>query len=148
MEDIIDTAIHASDSDLVITNSMRDNLLKSAKWGNFLAILGFIGCGLMIIGALFMLFSNSYLGGSQLAVMGVTYIIMALLYFVPSLYLYKFSLNSKQGLMSESQVKLDEGIEFLAKQYQFLGIVAIVVLSLFVLLLIGGLIFGSMAGAF
>jgi len=80
--------------------------------------------------------------------MGVTYIILVLLYFVPSLYLYKFSLNSKQGLMSESQVKLDEGIEFLAKQYQFLGIVAIVVLSLFVLLLIGGLIFGSMAGAF
>src|SRR3989338_3575350 len=56
-EESIDQGINLSSSELKITEYIRKDLTTAAKWGKFLAIIGFVVVGLMFIAALFMLIS-------------------------------------------------------------------------------------------
>lgn len=127
-------------------------LKETAKWCSFLSILGFIGIGILVIIALFfgaMMASLSSMGASNdfNAALGggfftVLYLIMAVLYFFPVYYLYKFSVNMKTALYKKDEETLTKAFEYMKSHYKFVGIFTIVMLSLYLLLLIVGLIGG------
>jgi len=127
-------------------------LKETAKWCSFLSIIGFIGIGLMVIGALFfgaMLASLSSMGASNgfdTAVGGgfitVLYLLMAVLYFFPVYYLYKFSVNMKRALQMKDEDTLTSAFEYMKSHYKYIGILTIVILSLYVLLLFLALLGG------
>ena len=77
--------------ELTITDMAAGYINETRKWAQFLAILGFIGAGLIAIMAIFAgsMFSGM-IGAGGIAVT-VLYLLMALLYFFPSLYLFRFS---------------------------------------------------------
>ena len=103
---------------LYIDDQNRNFLRQAATWGKFLAIVGFIYCGLIILVAIFMgtLFS-SFPGFSDSDMPGfgsmftggfftVLLIAVAVLYFFPCYYLYNFANKMQVALRNNDQSNL------------------------------------------
>ena len=124
-------------------------LKEAARWAKFLAIIGFIFCGII---ALCGLFAGTFIG-SMYSSMGVgragamggaffsiLYIGIALLYFFPCLYTFNFAKKMQVALRSNDQSNLNQSFRNLKAAYRFLGILTIIGLCLWTLLLIFGII--------
>lgn len=136
-------------------------LKESAKWSMFLAILGFVGVVFMLIAGIFMgtIMSNLPMGNEMGNRMGsnpfsmmpgliaVLYIIIAVLYFFPIYYLYKYADKTKIALQSANANMLTEGLGYLKSHHKFLGIMMIVIISLYILMFFGIIIFFGAAAA-
>lgn len=123
-------------------------LVEIRKWANFLAIMGFVGVGIMVVFGLFAgtIFNTAF---SQMGTsvpfpsfFGFFYVLIALIYFFPVLYLYKFGANLKAALARRDSKSLETAFENLKSHYKFIGIMAIIVMSFYAL----GILFGLMAG--
>jgi len=132
---------------MVLSEEALYYLKTAAKWAKFLAILGFVGCAFVVLMGLFVgsLFSN--IGGAitgsaglaqgMSAFMSVFYIAFALLYFFPSLYLYQFAQFAQKAIMFSNSQDITLAIDKLKSFFKFLGILVIVIISLYVLIVIG-----------
>jgi hypothetical protein len=136
--------------DLQVDNVCQSYLMETAKWGKFLAIIGFIGCGLLVLIALFagtaISSLSSTMGGPGAGFGGlitVFYILFALLYFFPLYYLYNFSVKMQAAIRSNDQSALQAALANQKSCYKFVGILTIVVLSLYLLAFFAALIFAS-----
>jgi|APTNR8051073442_1049403.scaffolds.fasta_scaffold00866_11 hypothetical protein len=144
MED--QTLMDNSFGDMRITDRMKSMIAEIAKWAKLLSIIGFIGIGLMVIAGLFagsMLASMSSMGGGPAIGGGfftVIYLLVAALYFFPVLYLYQFATGAQKALASGSDSDIEMAFESLRKHYRFLGILMIVILSIYALMFVIGLI--------
>lgn len=125
-----------------------DALRDGSKWTFFLSIVGFVGVGLMLIAAIFMAISlsdlpdeSAILGsfGIMKNIFSLFYFIMAGLYFIPVYYLYKYSANMKTALQFGDSNLVAIAFVNLKSHHKFLGISIIVILSLYLLILIGGI---------
>ena len=132
--------------DMRITDRMKSMIAEIAKWAKLLSIIGFIGIGLMVIAGLFagsMLASMSSMGGGPAMGGGfftVIYLLVAALYFFPILYLYQFATGAQKALASGSESDIEMAFDSLRKHYRFLGILMIVILSIYALAFVIGLI--------
>jgi hypothetical protein len=122
-------------------------LSETARWAKFLSIVGFVVCGLMVIFSLF--FSsimstiskigsgNDSFSASTMAIgnyaFSIVYIIIALLYFFPCLYLFNFSSKMQTALRNNDQLNLNAALGNLKSCFKFVGILTIVVLSFYLL---------------
>jgi len=139
--------------ELGLSSQILGYLRESAKWGKFLAIVGFVMCGFIAIMALFAgsiisMFSgfpaSEELGGGAMAGFGamitVLYLLLAVLYFFPSLYLYRFSTKVQEALRTNDQETLTYAFENHKSLYKFWGIFTAIFLGFYALLfLIGGM---------
>ncbi|MBL0234545.1 MAG: hypothetical protein IPQ08_12880 [Chitinophagaceae bacterium] len=119
-------------------------LAETAKWGRFLAIIGFIACiGIALLGVYFATqlsnassISREY-GGGAMANLGpaiaVVYILFAVLYFFPCLYLLRFSSQMGAALHSDDQATMTSAFENLKSVFKFFGILTIIVLAIYIL---------------
>jgi Family of unknown function (DUF5362) len=134
--------------ELHINETAIEYLRSSAKWSMFLAIMGFIGIGLMILGALAIATIGSLSGGVMGGIPGmqtgiaIIYIVMALLYFFPIYYLYKYASDMKNALNQKDNELLTNSLGHLKSHHKFLGVSIIVIMSLYALFIIGMIIFG------
>jgi len=145
-------------TNLVLNDLAVDSLRVSAKWTMFLAVVGFIFIGLMLVGGLVAMAALSSVpdepafGGfnpvsSIQSYLGIIYLVMAVIYFFPVLYLYKFAKSTKEALLYNNSELLAEGLQNLKSHYKYVGIVTIVMLCLYALTFVGIFIFAaSMAG--
>lgn len=149
---IIDEGLTSS-QDTGLTSGARGYLLEIAKWGKFLSIVGFVFVGLMV---LFGLFFGAIMGATMGTVggafgpagagaFGIIYILMALFYIMPIYYLYKYSTEAKNSLMSNNDSGLESALGNLKSHYKFMGIFTIVILSIYALFFVIALIGGGMA---
>lgn len=123
---------------LVVNSEMQDYLRSSSKWSVFLSILGFIGAGIMVMLGIFM----TVLGGSMSAMsnpvlptkimpfLGVFYLLFAIVYVLPSLYLFQFANKTKKSLETNDQDLLTQGVKNLKLCFKTLGILSIVCIVL------------------
>lgn len=132
--------------ELHLNESSKAFLRETAKWANFLAIVGYVFLGLIVIMALFMgtaLASLSAAGGIGGGVITIIYLAIAALYFFPIYFLQRFAANMKNAFDHNDNEALTEGFNFLKKHYKFIGILMIVMISFYVLIffvaLVGGL---------
>ncbi len=133
-------------NDLQVTPQAQSYLTESAKWGKFLAIMGFIFCGFMIILAFTIPFIFAQMPTSASLPLGfntgmragltAVYLLFAVLFFFPCLYLYKFSIKMQVATRSVNQENFDESLMNLKSVFKFYGIFTIVILSFYALLLI------------
>ena len=72
--------------------------------------------------------------------MGFTYLLMALLYYFPTRYLYNFAVKMKLAIQNSQQNNLEDGFENLKSLFKFSGIFMIVILSIYGLVFLIGLI--------
>lgn len=127
-------------------------LKETSSWTYFLSILGFIGIGLMILGGLFFSLAMNHIPGGNpyadlgidMSYFGMIYIVMALFYFFPVLYLFNFSRKMKTALSSNNNDELTAAFSNLKSHYKFIGIFSIVIISLYVLLFVFTMVLGMM----
>jgi hypothetical protein len=120
------------------------------KWAKFIAIFMFVMIGFMVIAGIFMGFALSALSSMAYQspmpfpplLLSVLYLVMALIYFFPVLYLYRFAEHLGQALMTRSPEELATSFSYLKKHYTFIGILMIVSLVVMVLGVIVGVIIG------
>ncbi|MEO7308309.1 MAG: DUF5362 family protein [Ferruginibacter sp.] len=136
-------------TELQIDSIAHAHLSETAKWANFLSIVGFVLSGILVIVALFMgtilgkLMNNSY-GSSGASFVGagfitIIYLIIAALYFFMSLFLYRFASKMKVALYAGDQENLNNSFLNLKNLYKLMGILTIVYLSFMALALILGI---------
>ena len=128
----------------MINDQIRNHLLETSKWMKFLSIIGFIGLGLMVIAALVILVAGSSFESLSGAAGGtffiaLIYLLMAVLYFFPVLYLFKSATGLKNGLIGNNNDQLVSGFENLKSHYKFVGIFMIVILSIYALVFVLGI---------
>jgi len=136
---------------MYLTDEAQYYIQIIAKWGNFLSIVGFIACG-------FMLLLGSFIGsimssiptvansagypspsGMQGFMTGI-YIVIAVFYFFPTLYLFQFSSKAKKAILFANSNELAEAFGKLKSSFKFIGIVTIVILSIYALIFIAAII--------
>jgi|HubBroStandDraft_1064217.scaffolds.fasta_scaffold44342_3 uncharacterized membrane protein YjgN (DUF898 family) len=147
---------------LSLDHESIDHLTETARWGKFLAIVGFVSCGFIIImafvvGALlsgsllstFPGYSNridtgvfGLLGG---AMIGGLYSLFAVIYFFPCLFLYKFSVRMKAALSTDDQVKLNQSLKAQKFLFRYVGIATIIGVALGILELLAVGVFALVA---
>lgn len=136
--------------ELGLPPSILGFLKETSKWSYFLAVIGFIGIGLMILVGIIVTvsmglssFNSTYQEfGMNMTYFGLIYIVLAVIYFFPVLYLFNFSRKLKTALASNDMASLTEAFSNLKSHYKFIGILAIVVVSLYIL----AFVFAIMAG--
>ena len=121
-------------------------LLKAAKWGKFLAILGFIVAGLMIAGGFAMSFVLNKVSGADELVplnlpfstvfLSIIYIIIAGIYLIPVIFLNTFSNNAIKAVNLSSSEKMTTSLRNLKNLFVFIGVSTIILLVLYTLTLI------------
>ena len=131
---------------LVIDWRSKEFLKETAKWTKFLAILGFVGIGLMVLGSLVMLFAPSSLMsngdfpfGGKIFMM-LLYLAFAVLYYFPISYLYQFSENTKKAIENNDNNAIRDAFEFLKSHYKFMGILTIILLAFYAIIIFIALI--------
>jgi hypothetical protein len=139
-----------SDSGLSITREGTRLLQETGGWAKFLSIIGFCFIGLIVILAFFMGSVMSTMGmPSQMAgmeiVITIMYLLMAALYFFPILYLYRFATKAVQAIKSGDAQTLTSALENLKSHYKFIGILAAIVIGLYVIIILIALVAGGAA---
>jgi hypothetical protein len=137
----------------------QNYLRESGKWAAFLGIIGFILTGFIVIAALFagtMMATISRLqpensGAAIMAGMGgfvtVIYLLLALLYFFFSLYLYQFGSGIKKGITYADPLHVTTAFGKLKSFFKLWAILTIVVLCLYALIIVCAIIFGLSASS-
>jgi len=143
---IIDSEMDINQN-LMLTEAAKEFLRETAKWAKFLAIVGFVFIGIVVIIALFagsiMATAMASLdevspGGSGVfggTFITILYIGIGLMYFMPTLYLYRFATKTQKALLNENSQLLTGGIEQLKSCFKFIGILMIVVLAFYALMI-------------
>ena len=137
-------------NDLQVTPQAQNYLTESAKWGKFLAIMGFILCGFMMVIAFFIpvvltqlppynTMTSDFSAGMKVG-MTIVYLILALLFFFPCFYLYKFSVKMQSAAKTVSQDNFEESLMNLKSMFKFYGIFTIIILSFYALAFIVGVV--------
>ena len=131
--------------ELKLTNESLSYLNETRKWTMFFSVLGFIGIGLLVLFAFIMLIigiaGGNWIGGynsSFFTFFSAFYIILGALYFIPVLYLLRFSNFMKSAVEQKSQENLSAAFMNLKSHYRFLGIFTIVMFGVYI---IGGIVF-------
>ena len=134
-----------------LTSAAVGFLQESAKWSKFMAIVGFVGIGLMVLVSLFMAIGFSSMGTANMpelpfsmSVFSIIYVLFAAIYFFPVYYLYQYATKTSAALNSKNKQLLADGLENLKSHHKFLGIFTLIIISLygfvFVFAVLGGIL--------
>ena len=139
--------------DLQVDQQTFHYFSESAKWAKFLAIVGFVGCAFLAIGALF---AGASIGamipmmGGEAGTAGAVgggivtfvYLVFALIYFFPCLYLYRYASQMQLAIHHNEQTKMHTSIRNLKSFFKFFGILTIIWLALAILGMLGMMMAG------
>lgn len=132
---------------LQIDNGNIPYLNEAAKWARFLGIFGFIICALLIItglfaGTFFAASINQFdselqsMGALGTGIFTVWFVVIALLYFFPSLFLFNFGAKMRTALRNNDQINLNNSFKNLKSCLKFFGIMLIIVLCIYAIVII------------
>src|SRR5688572_2799319 len=142
-----------------IDQSSRAHLSEAAKWAKFLAIVGFVMCGLIVVMAIFFgsflatmssfndesRSSAAFTGGMGVFV-AIFYIGIAILVFFPYLFLFKFATRMKTALNTNDQLTLNTSFQNLKIMFRYVGILTIVMLSFYALAILMAIAMAATTG--
>ena len=139
---------------LTLSEQSVSFLRETKKWTYFLAIMGFVGAAFMLLAGIFMTIVFSVVDvfanmpnkpEFPFALLGILYVFLAVVYFFPAYYLYKFSKEMSDALLAWDDTKLTSAIRYLKKHFKFIGIMIIAVIALYIVLIIVMVIVGVMS---
>ncbi len=133
---------------LSFTQETESYLKSTARWSYFLSILGFlIVLFFLIVGIVFFFISgisNEYSDFQNIPFpmffVGILYLIMAAIYFLPAYNLLKFGSKVLSGLNERNQTDIDEGLKNLKRLFIFYGVLAIISIVLMLAFIPMGLV--------
>jgi len=128
----MDTNSNMSLFELQVDHESTIYLRETAKWAKFLAILGFVWCGILLLIGLAILANKSAYRPGYMAWVSVLYMALAAVYFLPCIYTLNFAGKMKTALQNNDQGHLNASLKNLKSSFRYLGIMAIVGLALLV----------------
>lgn len=134
---------------LEVNSEARGFLLETSKWAKFFAVLTGIVIVLMVGAMLIMLLSapdalsSSY--GAEGIFVFIMYMLMGVLYVMPTVYLYRFANKTKAAITESNSLQLADGLENLKSLFKFMGVMTILLLAFYVLALFAGGMFFAMS---
>jgi hypothetical protein len=143
----------------VLTETMVLHLKKTAPWMSFIGIIGFIGCGLLLIFMVVMSISvNSLiptgvpgaaaLGQAFTAIMIALQVISLPLIFFPSFFLFSSGKKIRNYVHSGNDADLETAFKFNKFFWTFSGVLTIIYTSIMALILIFSILGAVAALAF
>ncbi len=154
MEDI--NSLHSFN--LQVDNGNIPYLNEAAKWGKFLSILGFIVITILLVCGCVFAFSGGNFSSSDLnpelqdldlpsSTLGIIFafyfFLIALIYFFPFLFLYRFSTKMQLAIRTNDQIVLNKSFESLKSLLKFFGVFTIIALCILLIVIIFGVVLGS-----
>ena len=118
-------------------------LAETAKWGNILAIIGYVAMGMMALASLVMIVAFSFIDlktAFPMWIMGIVYLLFTVAYYFPVTYLYRFSAQMKQAVHRNDEKLYTTGFANLKSLFKFFAIFTFVLLGLYALILVGAVI--------
>ncbi|MBS1740662.1 MAG: hypothetical protein JST88_08985 [Bacteroidetes bacterium] len=134
------------EANLKIDQTVKAELLETARWTKFIAIIGFVFLGLLILGAIFVAAGISIvseaasLGNSYGIAIILLYLMIAVLYFFPIRYLYRFSVLINPAIIYNRQEDFNRAMSYQRRMFKFIGILCIIVIGLYALIFVSALI--------
>jgi hypothetical protein len=126
-----------------VTPTVLDMLRQTQPWVRFLSVLGFISSGLMVLigvgGAVAMM-------SRGIGFIFLIYVPMALLYFVPSLFLFRYASRIAELRVIRGVKQLEDALAAQKSFWKFVGIAAMVVIAIYLLMLVGAFVLPLMMG--
>ena len=151
---------------MVIDETMKADLLSSAKWAKFLLVLSTIGLVILFIVGIAMIFFGSKFGGacdpnvhvgpnppcpftgSIGLVTGIIYLVLAFIMIYPIAKGFQFANGVKAACKTGSEAELARGFAGMRGYLKFNGILAIIALIIYAIIAILGIIgFAAMHGS-
>ncbi len=123
-------------------------LIEAAKWGKFLAIIGFIVCVLIVLGGIVVATQYSELDNAFSTYgesnpfeklgpgIAAIYIVLAAIYFFPCLYLLRFSSQVQTAMYTGNQERMTSAFKNLKSMFKFVGIMTIIVIAIYILAIV------------
>ena len=136
------------DRDRAILNYICKSLRATRPLTRLLSVLGFIGSGLMILVGAGVIVGERFIPLSEkappLVFVGIIYILSALWYLIPSIWLSKFSTAVSAFLKSGDAIELGKAIAYQKSFWKFIGILVLVFIALAVLGIIAAILIPSL----
>ena len=126
-----------NENSLRITPTSKDNLISTSRWANFIAIVGFVMLGIMVVISISTFILTPLMGefqDFQLYLVGLIYLIYAVIGFFPYYFLYTFAKKVRKGLETGDQSIFDTGLLNLRRLALFVGVLMIIALSMLLLI--------------
>lgn len=143
---------------LTIDEEAKAQLLETVRWTKFIAIMGFVFLGLLVIFGLFASAGISMmsemsgvsgmrgLGGALGVGMMIVYLLVGLLNFFPTYYLYKYSVLIKPAIHSGNQEQFNLALSYQRRMYKFIGVLFLIVVAIYAIMFIF-MIIGAVIGS-
>ncbi len=154
----MDTNGNYEQPSMVLNVQAQSYLRQAGKWAGFLGIIGFIGSALililaLLIGAFFSLIAANSptlqaLPASFGGAMSFIYLLIAVIYFFFSLYLYQFGTRIKRGISYNDEAVITNALGKLKSFFKLWGIATIVTLVLYVLFIVIAIVVGASAATY
>lgn len=134
-----------------ITETMVYYLKGASPWLRFLGIIGFIGCGILVVSGLIMLIMlmampsfipdmTAVLGSLAGVSVGGFYIVLGVVGFFPTRFIYCFGSKIRNFLRNNSERELEEALKYNKSFWKFSGIVTIIYLAIIPIAIVIGII--------
>ncbi len=117
-------------------------LRQTKPWVRFISVLMFIGAAFVVIAGIGILISGGRMVGVQGGfgpLIGGIYFVMAILYIVPGIFLWKYADGIRNFLEEKSAGALTTALEAQKSFWRFVGIVALVILIIYGFIFLFGL---------
>jgi hypothetical protein len=134
----------------ILSEEVKQELVRVVKWAKLIAIIGFVICGLIflfIVTAGVVLIAYSFFGTDNSALIEAkpwittpVYLVITALCFIPCLMLYNFSVKTEEAIRYGSDDALVKGFSSLYKCFRFVGIITLTIIGLYAVIRIGMLI--------
>lgn len=122
------------------------------RWAKIISIIMFVMIGIMLLFGIIMAMAMKTITATEMpglpfsaATISLMYVFLAVIYFFPVYYLYKFSQHLESALYSRNEQELSTSLQYLKNHYNIVGILMIVGIAIMVLAFIAA-IFGAMLG--
>lgn len=126
---------------LVISGETAANMRTAMSWAKFMAIVCFVMTGMIFVAAVILLamggamqYYYPALGGG--ALLGICYLVIAVIYFFLSYFMYMFAVKTKRAIDNGCMQDLSSGTMNMKYYFKMTGIVTIVTIAVVVLMIL------------
>ncbi len=139
-----------ADQKIELTSDSLHSLDSIWRWASFFSVLGFIFIAMLILlgivmGFVFSALDNGATGPVLKYVIMILYVIIGGIYFYPILLLFRFSKWTKKALRNKSSLDFSVALKNLKSHFQYVGIMTIVLFALYFIIIIGFVLFKTLA---
>lgn len=127
-----------------VSSATLEALRGTRPWVMLLGIVGLIGSGLLLVFTLFVAIAGSAggLGKPELLAAAVVYLLMSLLYVYPSIQLIRFGQAIGRLTAGGAIADLEAALGLQRSFWRYVGVMALVVIALYVVIIVVAIGFG------